>query len=663
MDKSIENNNYDALIKFSNQSLGKLNREVGENACKHVFEKTLNSVISMDDSDYNTKTAIDKLNLISHFSSTITDNYYNDEIKKWAYDLNLNNVLKKNIQHYLYTTDSQFKDRKKGIAYVFSTLSNITFDDKQILENKNSGFIEKALDVLEWQIFFNEKNINESDEVVLYDKIIAFLWQVILVSDFSKHEVVDSNLAEKLINEKKKTKKALESFAKGSKTFEFFDVIITIILANVINEDQLKESDVANNIISTLLRAINKTIENSDKNKILNDTKYYIKFDLKNIENSKNKVITLEDCLKCFLRILTNDEIKEKTYNLKGLEPFFKIIQNDNNDKEQVLCTELLSALCTNNLIKNEIKSDQGIMKLIEEKAKNSEPKEVVRSYHSLSCSIGDKLEKRIESIKKDETKTNENPQNQHIMISYCHKDKKNALKLFEILKAKNYKIWFDETNMSEHGNVFEGMASAVENSCLILVCFSESYRISDNCKREACYASALKKNIIPIRMQPKYKPDGWLGLLINQELFFDLSSTTLKESDPIVEKVLDRINNALNEKQIVQDTQKTKSIESSTKDKSIKETGSNQSEVKDNILKWQNENVKVWLHQSGLNDWYQPLKDFDGVALYGLYFVYKNNLNSFFDIINNLLKKAQVELSIADKMKLVYGLENLSKN
>ena len=41
----------------------------------------------------------------------------------------------------------------------------------------------------------------------------------------------------------------------------------------------------------------------------------------------------------------------------------------------------------------------------------------------------------------------------------------------------------------------------------------------------EAKYADSLKKPIIPLRLEAGYEPDGWLGMLCNDKLYYDFSS------------------------------------------------------------------------------------------------------------------------------------------
>ena len=40
----------------------------------------------------------------------------------------------------------------------------------------------------------------------------------------------------------------------------------------------------------------------------------------------------------------------------------------------------------------------------------------------------------------------------------------------------------------------------------------------------EAEYTFQLRKDYIPIMMQKKYRPDGWLGIILGAKLYFDFS-------------------------------------------------------------------------------------------------------------------------------------------
>ena len=49
-----------------------------------------------------------------------------------------------------------------------------------------------------------------------------------------------------------------------------------------------------------------------------------------------------------------------------------------------------------------------------------------------------------------------------------------------------------------------------------------------------------LRKDIIPLVLEPGYMPDGWLGILIGTKLFFDLSrpATFDVELDRVIQEI-----------------------------------------------------------------------------------------------------------------------------
>ena len=58
----------------------------------------------------------------------------------------------------------------------------------------------------------------------------------------------------------------------------------------------------------------------------------------------------------------------------------------------------------------------------------------------------------------------------------------------------------------------------------------------------EAQYASTLNVPIIPLRYQHGYKPRGWLGLLINSLLYYEVhSESSLIENLPEIKNALDK--------------------------------------------------------------------------------------------------------------------------
>jgi hypothetical protein len=68
----------------------------------------------------------------------------------------------------------------------------------------------------------------------------------------------------------------------------------------------------------------------------------------------------------------------------------------------------------------------------------------------------------------------------EHIMISYNTKTRDLCLKIKKELENSGQEVWMDVDKIC--GSSYESMAEAVEKSKCILMCFTESYRLSENC-------------------------------------------------------------------------------------------------------------------------------------------------------------------------------------
>lgn len=126
-----------------------------------------------------------------------------------------------------------------------------------------------------------------------------------------------------------------------------------------------------------------------------------------------------------------------------------------------------------------------------------------------------------------------------NIMISYCWDDKALCHRIADRLMDDKFTVWIDRDEMS--GDVYSAMASAIDSSDCILLCISESYFNSSNCQKEARYASDKRKTIIPIKVESKYKTEGWLSFIIAGKLYFRISQSE-NEFNMAYEKITQEI-------------------------------------------------------------------------------------------------------------------------
>lgn len=73
-----------------------------------------------------------------------------------------------------------------------------------------------------------------------------------------------------------------------------------------------------------------------------------------------------------------------------------------------------------------------------------------------------------------------------HVMISYQWDVQTLVIQLKNKLQADGYKVWMDIDEMG--GSTLESMAKAVENASVVLVCVSQKYKESPNCRSGTLY-------------------------------------------------------------------------------------------------------------------------------------------------------------------------------
>lgn len=113
-----------------------------------------------------------------------------------------------------------------------------------------------------------------------------------------------------------------------------------------------------------------------------------------------------------------------------------------------------------------------------------------------------------------------QSPERYDLMISYNHSNKELCHQIHQKLVQLKYRVWIDLENM--HGSTFQSMAQGIEASDMILICMSNSYKQSAYCQSEAEYAYTRRRQIIPLLLERKYRPDGWLGFICGPKFYVD---------------------------------------------------------------------------------------------------------------------------------------------
>ncbi|CAF5070491.1 unnamed protein product, partial [Rotaria sp. Silwood1] len=83
-----------------------------------------------------------------------------------------------------------------------------------------------------------------------------------------------------------------------------------------------------------------------------------------------------------------------------------------------------------------------------------------------------------------------------------------------------------------------------IENSEFVFICMSEAYKQSPFCQAEAHYAFERRCKLIPIIMKAKYKPDGWLGIIVSGKIYIDFSKFEFDSAYSMLKTEIEKTQN-----------------------------------------------------------------------------------------------------------------------
>ncbi|XP_071798545.1 uncharacterized protein [Asterias amurensis] len=257
-----------------------------------------------------------------------------------------------------------------------------------------------------------------------------------------------------------------------------------------------------------------------------------------------------------------------------------------------------------------------------------------------------------------DGTNMDDNPP--HVMISYQWGVQTQMIKIKELLKAAGFNVWMDIDDMG--GSTLESMAAAVEHSAVVLVCFTEKYKLSASCRTEAEYTYKLQKPIIPLRLQEEYDPDGWLGIMIGTKLYVDFSTSHALEEN------LKKLKQLLGDRGRVGEENKSTLKTGTNKDK-LNSTITRTSSTRRNtvpkvtdfmdaktVSSWSSDQVSSWLVTNDLGELKNRFEGFNGQRLLGLKTISTDAPDFFFTEI----KKDLGFKSLLDIVKFKQALDEI---
>lgn len=205
------------------------------------------------------------------------------------------------------------------------------------------------------------------------------------------------------------------------------------------------------------------------------------------------------------------------------------VFTSEEPNDEQKHALNCLWNLVFDEKIRENAKKDRDLMQSLKNLYEFTPSDDLRKTCAGITHTINEFPKKILES-KSSTNKRNLSTKN-HVMISYNSSARDLCVKIKDKLKSDGFKVWMDIEQIQ--GSALQSMAEAVENSAVILICITERYYLSPNCRLEAEYAVRLNKPIVPLLMQSKFIPQGWLGIAIGSKIYYDFSKYTIEEKYP----------------------------------------------------------------------------------------------------------------------------------
>ncbi|KAJ7387414.1 Vacuolar protein sorting-associated protein 33A [Desmophyllum pertusum] len=298
-----------------------------------------------------------------------------------------------------------------------------------------------------------------------------------------------------------------------------------------------------------------------------------------------------------------NDNNKKVLGQFGAVRVLTKILQTSKENEEQASAARALWMLAFDDANKDVIRQEEGTLDTLRALHHSGDP-EVKQAAAGALWEIEGKTAR-------NNAETTKEVSGHHVMISYQWDAQDMLVEVKNKLQASGYRVWMDLEQMG--GSTLEAMAKAVENASVVLVCVSQQYKESANCRSEAEYAYQLRKDIIPLMMQRNYKADGWLGMLVGTKLWIDFKSKQVIDSG--VGKLVKELAGRGKDIDVTDGPTEAVIRPSET---SVLTTAP--SSAATDVSGWTNEDVKKWLTEIGLGQVCEgAISEFNGQTLINL--------------------------------------------
>lgn len=402
-------------------------------------------------------------------------------------------------------------------------------------------------------------------------------------------------------------------------------VLINISLANIIDDkstiDSIRIKTLIENLVYMVKFLSNKLLIEDFSTKINKQESCLL--DLDSDDHLDIIEWNIIDFLRSLYRLAVNDTIKYDMYDTHLMKEYLRILVFNGNCEEKEHAIRLLWQFCFDPKIAYQVKEDKELFEYLKNLDLDKQTKGIKENCSGLIWLLLKKPnESRKEKISKwiqqSDLKESLFEENKQIMISYNRDSRDLCLQVKSDLESAGFSVWIDVENIS--GSSLESMANAIEKSECVLICMTEKYKQSPNCRAEAEYAFQIKKPIIPLVMQKAYKPDGWLGIILGSKIYIDFTKYEFEDCMRRLKKEMVALFNKKYSFDSVEDTNALMS--------SVISSLTNQLNCETD---WSEQDVDNWLKEKNFNEFIvDSVRPSDGKLLYTMYKMLETAPDSF---------------------------------
>ncbi|XP_069131210.1 uncharacterized protein [Argopecten irradians] len=237
-------------------------------------------------------------------------------------------------------------------------------------------------------------------------------------------------------------------------------------------------------------------------------------------ENRRQQGFSVEKLLDGLSRIARNDSNKTKIMEIPDAFGLLKeIIIGSKVETEILAGVKVIWELIFDKTNRGKIKTSTDLMKRLRELRRHPGNTDLANAASYAYFVINDSDEDT--ESEDDELGQNiaEKSRSEQIMLSYNWAHQKMVLKVYDKLTTRGFRVWIDVYNMK--GDIYDAMSQAINESKVVIICVSEQYGESKNCRTEAVLAQKKNKIIIPFMMQRRPNLPGWLDMILGEDLFY----------------------------------------------------------------------------------------------------------------------------------------------